>query len=91
MKASDRRDAVRDLADVLESLRSEAKTVLTKRDEADLFNLANNFGIRHFNAQQKMEYDQDIWLSWMFYYYLATIHAVTRLIERSHVKKLTKV
>lgn len=78
----ERRDAVRDLADVLEFLRPQAKAVLAKKDESDLFELANRFGIRHHDQHQKTDYDQSIWLSWMFYYYLATIHAVVRLIER---------
>lgn len=78
----DRRDAIRDLADVLEYLRPRLKTVLTKGDEADLFNIANNFGIRHHNDAQKTCYDKPIWYSWIFYYYLATIHAAVRLIER---------
>lgn len=79
---SDRKDAVRDLADVLEYLRPKAKEVLLSQDEQDLFNLANNFGIRHHNQKQKTDYDQAVWLSWLFYYYLATIHAALRLIER---------
>lgn len=79
----DRRDAVRDLADVLEYLREEAKKVLKSDDERDLFNLANNFGIRHHNKSQKTDYDPGIWLSWTFYYYLATIHACVRLIEKA--------
>jgi hypothetical protein len=78
----ERRDAVRDLADVLEYLRPQIKQVLSSKDESDLFALANNFGIRHHNDRQKTGYDGSVWLSWMFYYYLATIHAVTRLIAR---------
>lgn len=78
----ERRGAVRDLADVLEFLRPRVKEVLTSKDESDLFNLANNFGIRHHNDQQRTDYDRPIFYSWMFYYYLVTIHAATRLIER---------
>jgi len=78
----ERRDAVRDLADVLEYLRPKAKTVLNSKDENDLFNLVNNFGIRHHNKKQKTDYDTSIWLSWMYYYFLGTIHAVTRLIQK---------
>lgn len=80
---ADRRDAVRDLADVLEFLREDVKAVLKTDDEKDLFNLANNFGIRHHRRGQKTDYDQSIWLSWMFHHYLATIHACLRLIEKS--------
>lgn len=78
----DRKDAVRDLADVLEYLRPKIKVALFSKDEQDLFNIANNFGIRHHNVDQKVGYDKAIWLSWVFYYYLATIHAAVRLIER---------
>lgn len=82
----ERKDAVRDLADILEFLRPAAKSVLLSRDEADLFELANNFGIRHHNQKQKTQYDKAIWYSWLFYHYLATIHAVTRLIDKSKAK-----
>ena len=80
--AEERRDAVRDLADVLEYLRPQLKLVLDRQDEADLFNIANNFGIRHHNSQQKTNYDQSIWLSWVFYFYLATVHAAVRMLDR---------
>jgi hypothetical protein len=78
----DRRDAIRDLADVLEFLRPQLRDVLNRKDEADLFTLANSFGIRHHNDLQKTEYNKAIWYSWMFYYYLATIHASVRLLDR---------
>ncbi len=78
----DRRDALRDLADVLEFLRPKLKSVITKTDEGDLFNIANNFGIRHHNDAQKTDYDKKIWYSWIYYYYLATIHAAVRLIQK---------
>ncbi len=88
--SSDRRDAIRDLADILEFLRPQAKAVLTQQDESDLFNIANNFGIRHHNQRQKTQYDEAIWQSWMFYYFLATIHATTRLIEKATVVTAAK-
>ena len=80
--SEDRRDAVRDLADVLEFLRPKLKTILTKKDENDIFMIANNFGIRHHEETQKTDYDKSIWYSWMFYYYLATIHATLRLMAK---------
>ncbi len=74
----DRREAVRELADVLEFLRPSVKTHLLKADEQALFNIANNFGIRHHNQRQRREYSA-VWLSWMFYMYLATVHLCVRL------------
>ena len=79
---TDRRDAVRDLADVLEYLRPEIKRVLTKKDDAALFEIANKFAIRHMDGEQFTEYTKPVWLSWMFYFYLATIYAVGHLMER---------
>ena len=54
---------------------------VTDKDENDLFNIANNFGIRHHNDKQKTGYDAALWLSWMFYFYLATIHVVVRKLK----------
>jgi hypothetical protein len=79
----DRRQAVRDLADVLEYLRPHVKDLLSSGDESDLFNIANNFGIRHHNERQKTSYDAQFWLPWMFYFYLSTIHVLLRKIERT--------
>jgi len=83
----ERRQAVRNLADVLEYLRPKVKSILTKQDEKDLFNLANNFGIRHHNEKQKTNYDTALWLSWMFYYYLATIHVLLRKIGHENINR----
>lgn len=82
----DRRQAVRDLVDVLEYLRPKVKELLTSSDDKDLFNIANNFGVRHHNDKQKTTYDAALWLSWMFYFYLATIHVVLRKIEHDTTK-----
>ena len=79
---TDRRNAVNELADCFEFLRNDLKNVLDTKDESDLFNIANNFEIRHHNEKQKTNYDKNIWLSWMFHFYLATLHASLRLIEK---------
>ena len=76
-----RRHAVADLAGVLEVLRPKMKDAITSKDESDLFNIANNFGIRHHNDRQKNSYDHSLWLSWMFYVYLSTIHLILRKLE----------
>jgi hypothetical protein len=77
-----RTGAVRHLADVLEGLKAKAELKITKKDESDLFHIVNAFGIRHNNEKQQNDYDKDIWLDWMFYYYLATIYACLHLIKR---------
>lgn len=82
----DRRQAVRDLVDVLEYLRPQVKELFSSNDEGDLFNIANNFGIRHLNERQKTSYDANIWLSWMFYFYLSTIHVLLRKIGHQRAK-----
>lgn len=79
--AEDRRDAVRDLVDVLEFIKPDAAKVISKKDDTDLFNIANNFAIRHHNINQKSDYSRSVWLSWTFYAVLATIHAELRLIN----------
>ena len=81
----DRREAIRELADVLEFIRPSIKAYLNKKDENDLFNIANNFGIRHHNKEQQTEYDKAIWFSWIFYYYLATLHAILRIKSKNEV------
>lgn len=80
---TDRHNAVRMLADILEELRPRLKHALSKKDEGDLFNIANNFEIRHRNEKQKTQYDRSLWLSWMFYFYLATLHFGVRRLKQS--------
>jgi hypothetical protein len=69
-----RKQAVRELVDILEFHRDAVRTYLSK-DEGDLFNIANNFALRHHNTRQRDDYD-DAWLNWLFYVYLATAHLI---------------
>lgn len=78
---SDRRRAVRELVDVLEAIRPDIKAYLPSADERDLFNIANNFAIRHNNDAQKRDYDP-LWFGYLFQRFLADIHLVLRLRER---------
>jgi hypothetical protein len=68
-------------------LREKAKKYLEEEDEKNIFNIANNFGIRHHNPNQKTKYDNSIWFSWIFYYYLATIHALIRVVNKAENPK----
>lgn len=78
---AERKQAIRDLVDLLEFHRAEVKTQLLKKDESDLFAIANNFALRHHRAEQRDDYD-DIWLSWLFYLYLSAVHLVLALVHR---------
>lgn len=70
------------MAAMLEFLRPKLKKVLTRKDESDLFQIANRFGVCHHDRKQKTDDDEATWYSWMFYFYLATIHASLRMIEK---------
>ena len=77
----DKKESVRTLADVLEYLR-KGDIKLLKSDDSDLFNLINNFDIRHHNQMQKGDYDKDVWYDWMFYTFLASIYALLKLNDK---------
>jgi hypothetical protein len=71
-----KQSAVLALAGVLESRRSDLKRELLNKDERALFDIANNFGLRHRRADQRSDY-REAYLDWIFCLYLGTI----RLIE----------
>lgn len=80
----DKRHAIHDLADVLERLKkSSTGTMLPTKDESDLFQIANRFGIRHHDLSQKTDYDTGPWLDWIFYSFLNAVTLATRLLDRS--------
>ncbi len=85
LNMNERREAIRELADVFEWLKKTKKLekALNRKDEAALFDIANNFAIRHHDPKQKRDYDQSIWYSWIFHFYLATYHAVIRLLKKT--------
>jgi hypothetical protein len=62
LSLSEKKEAIRELADVFEWLKKtkELGSVLDGKDESALFDLANNFGIRHHNPNQKTNYDRTI-------------------------------
>ena len=78
----EKKEAIRELTDVFEWLKKtkDLANVLDSKDESALFDIANNFGIRHHNPNQKTNYDSAIWYSWIFHFYLATYHATIRLL-----------
>lgn len=80
----DKKESIQLLADVFEWLKKakHLEKVLSNKDESDLFNIANNFAIRHHQPTQKGNYNQSIWYSWIFHFYLATYHAAIRLLVK---------
>lgn len=87
---SEKKEAIREMADVFEWLKTKGGLykVVQKDDAAGLFNIANNFHIRHHNPKQKTNYNKSIWYSWMFHFYLATYHAAVRLLIASGKEQL---
>jgi len=82
LSLEEKKAAIRELADVFEWLKKTKKLaeVLDRKDDSAIFDLANNFALRHHNPNQNTKYDRAIWYSWMFHFYLATYHAVIRLL-----------
>ena len=50
-------------------------------DEGYLFDIANNYAIRHHNPDQKTDYQAGVWLDWMFYAFLNAIDVATKLVS----------
>lgn len=77
-----RKDAVRDLADVLERMRPDVKSHMFSEDEGMLFEIANKFWIRHNKPNERRDYDHEAWWSWLFYMFLDSIALVSHLRDR---------
>ena len=73
----DKRSALVDLIGALEPLRSEMKARIGKRESDKLFDIANNYGIRH-QGQIQEELDEN-YMQWYFYSTLSTIDLMAKL------------
>lgn len=81
-----KKKAINILADILESIREDVKNVLNseyqinkKEHDRLIFDIVNNYNIRHNNEKQKTDYSKDIWYDWMMQYYTSTIITYYRL------------
>jgi hypothetical protein len=82
------RSAIVTLAGVIEAHRSLLKQELLKGDEGALFDIANNFDLRHRRADQRGDYDP-VFLEWIFHWYLATAALIGRLRSRTESQTLS--
>jgi hypothetical protein len=76
-----KRSAVLALHRVLEVRRSLIKAELMSKDSGALFDIANNFDLRHRRADQRTDYDP-AFLDWIFWWYLATLELTDQLLAR---------
>ena len=76
-----KRSACTTLARVLESRRRLLKAELFRKDEGALFQIANEFDLRHRGADQHTDYDA-AYLDWIFWWYLATVELTDQLLNR---------
>lgn len=77
----DKRSACVALAGVLERRRSLLREELFRKDEGALFQIANEFDVRHRSESQKGDYDP-IFLDWIFWWYLGTIELTDRILAK---------
>lgn len=81
----DKRSACIALAGLLEERRQLVKSELLTKDEGALFQIANEFAVRHRNAKQRPDYDE-AYLDWLFWWYLSTVELVDRLATRTNAQ-----
>lgn len=75
-----KRAAITLIASNLEARRQTLKVHL-KKDEQDLFNIANNFQLRHRNVGQKEDYGHEF-ADWIFWNFLSAVELLDALERR---------
>lgn len=81
----DKKGAIKLLCDCLENKRKVIQNSnILSGDEKDLFNIANNFTLRHMNEKQKWNYDREIFYDWIF----LTYYNMLKLIISLEIKYL---
>lgn len=92
-----KKKAIASLADILENVRTEAKELFNSefhvpKNEHDklIFDVVNNYNIRHNNQFQKNDYSKDIWYDWMMQYYTSTIIAFFNVKNANQSKNLIR-
>ena len=87
----ERKEAILKLAGVLEYLKERIKNngeYFADKDDDALFNIINNFDIRHHKQMQQDQYNKDAWYDWMFYTFLASIYTLLKLNDKQFDLKI---
>lgn len=77
-----KRAAITTLANVLEVRRNEIRQKVSKQDETTLFDIANNYGLRHRKGGQRTDYG-DEFLDWIFWSYVSMFDLLRTLDART--------
>lgn len=83
-----KKNAIITIAGILENVREDLKEVLNREYNAKknnhdklIFDIVNNFDMRHDNEKQKTEYSKEVWYDWMMQYYSSLVMTYYRLIQ----------
>jgi hypothetical protein len=77
-----KRSAVLALHRVLEDRRTLIQTEVMSKGPGALFQIANQFDLRHSGERQRTDY-HDAYLDWIFWWYLATLELTDRIVCQS--------
>lgn len=77
----DKEAALIELCGVLEYLQKRG-VKLPEKDDGALFQIMNEFNLRHKNRKQHDEYKEEVWYDWFFYTFLASIHVLLKLNDK---------
>lgn len=85
MTREEKRSAIFTLGRVLEERRPLVEATLTKKDAGALYQIGNEFDLRHRRASDhgKAQRDDyyDAFLDWVYWWYLSTVELTNRLLE----------
>lgn len=77
----DKKAALIEIGGALEYVRSELEQ-FNKNATSDIFNLLNNFDLRHNRRLKQSDYDVEVYYPWMFYTFLSTYNAFVQMMKK---------
>lgn len=77
-----KRAALTELAGLIEHYKKTIDSNWVSKDENALREIANNFGFRHSNDNQKTDFDKAIYYDWVFQVFAASVLASMRVEDR---------